>query len=305
MLAPKLKKSLPAKIRNEARPGKLSSKAPSSSAATRQSATTQVVRIRPRLNSYTDLDSVAREEPLEIRIRGRSVAVTMRTPGHDGELAAGFLLSEGLIGKRGDLIEISPCKTAEVPENVLNVFLAPGVEVDFGRLTRHVFASSSCGLCGKASIDEVHQHFPPIVSKAKVAPKILVTLPGRMQSAQRTFARTGGLHAAAVFDLQGKLLVLREDIGRHNAVDKVLGWGFLQDRMPLDGHILLVSGRASFEIVQKALAARIPIIAAVSAPSSLAVEFARENGQTLIGFLRGKTMNVYAGAAVALGDALL
>jgi len=238
-------------------------------------------------------DILVREEPLEIRVRGKSVAVTMRTPGHDRELAAGFLLTEGIIRQRDEIVELAPCLESDSPENTLNVFLAPSVEIDFARLTRHVFASSSCGLCGKASIESVHQHFPPIESKRSVAVQTLITLPNRMRAAQQTFSKTGGLHAAAIFDLKGNLLDLREDAGRHNAVDKVLGWGFLENKLPFDSHVLLVSGRASFEIVQKALAARIPIIAAVSAPSSLAVEFALESNQTLIGFLRGKTFNVY------------
>ena len=217
----------------------------------------------------------------------------MRTPGHDSELAAGFLLSEGMLTRRDEIIEIAPCLESDSPENTLNVFVAPTVEIDFARLTRHVFASSSCGVCGKASIESVHQHFSPIETSSVIVPETLLALPDRMRAAQRTFSKTGGLHAAAIFDLQGNLLVLREDAGRHNAVDKVLGWGFLQNKLPFNSHVLLVSGRASFEIVQKALAARIPIIAAVSAPSSLAVEFAQESNQTLIGFLRGKTFNVY------------
>ncbi|MSU59238.1 MAG: formate dehydrogenase accessory sulfurtransferase FdhD [Pedosphaera sp.] len=241
-------------------------------------------------------DHVAREEPLEIRVRGRSVAVTMRTPGHDRELAAGFLVTERIIHRGKDLIEIATCRASQEPDNTLDIFLAPGVVVDFAALTRHVFASSSCGLCGKASIESVKQHFPAVDSKLVVSAKILARLPDRMRRAQPTFAQTGGLHAAAVFDAQGKLIVLREDVGRHNAVDKVLGWAFLENHFPLDAHILLVSGRASFEILQKSLAARIPIICAVSAPSSLAVEFARASGQSLVGFLRGATMNVYAGA---------
>jgi FdhD protein len=170
------------------------------------------------------------------------------------------------------------------------------VAVDLEQLTRHVFASSSCGLCGKASIESVHQHFPPIDAGFQFAGAIVKTLPDKMMAAQAAFARTGGLHAAAVFDSSGNLLVLREDVGRHNAVDKVLGWGFLKSNLPWSSHVLLVSGRASFEILQKALAARIPIVCAISAPSSLAVEFARESGQTLVGFLRGPTMNVYCGA---------
>lgn len=244
-----------------------------------------------------DRDQVAREEPLEIRVRGRSVAVTMRTPGHDEELAAGFLLTEGLLRQRDDVIEIAPCTQGEaaLTGNVLNVFLAPGVEVDFDQLTRHVFASSSCGLCGKATIDEVHQHFPPVTSALKVSAATLLALPAKLRAAQATFEQTGGLHGAAIFDVTGELVVAREDVGRHNAVDKVLGYGLLNGLLPFERHILLVSGRASFEIMQKALAARVPVVAAVSAPSSLAVEFARESGQTLAGFLRGETMNVYAG----------
>lgn len=245
-----------------------------------------------KLRSHTD--ALAIEEPLEIRVRGRSIAVTMRTPGHDDELAAGFLLTEGIIRQRSDVIEIAPCLQGEHPQNTLNVFLAPRVPVDFKKLTRHVFASSSCGLCGKASIESVHQHFPPVESELKVSAKLLSQLPDKMRAAQKTFAETGGLHAAAIFDSRGKMLLLREDVGRHNAVDKVIGAGFLKNKLPLSMHILLVSGRASFEIVQKALAARIPIIAAISAPSSLAVEFAKESGQTLVGFLRGDTMNLYA-----------
>jgi FdhD protein len=241
-------------------------------------------------------DLVAREEPLEIRIRGKSIAVTMRTPGYDAELAAGFLLSEGLIKERSDVIEIAPCLETESPGNILNMFLSPKVEVDFERLTRYVFASSSCGLCGKASIEAVHQQFPPVSSKLVVSAKLIASLPQKMSQAQHAFAQTGGLHAAALFDANGKLLVLREDVGRHNAVDKVLGHAFLNNLLPLNAHILLVSGRASFEILQKALSASVPVIAAVSAPSSLAMEFAAASGQTLIGFLRGDSMNVYAGA---------
>jgi len=242
------------------------------------------------------VDMLAREEPLEIRVRGRSIAVTMRTPGCDEELAAGFLLTEGIIRQRAEVIEIAPCLTGETPENILNVFLAAAVEVDFKRLTRHVFAASSCGICGKASIEAVHENFPPVESKQKVAAAVLASLPGKMAAAQEAFAQTGGLHAAAVFDARGKLVVLREDAGRHNAVDKVLGYGFLKEELPFDKHVLLVSGRASFEIMQKALAGRIPIVAAISAPSSLAVGFAQESDQTLVGFLRGQRMNIYTGA---------
>src|ERR1022692_2782633 len=265
---------------------------PQSPAAT----TAEVLRWNGKaaLKSRTDL--VAVEEPLEIRVAGRSVAVTMRTPGHDRELAAGFLLTERIIRERKQLVDIATCSASLEPQNTLNVFLRSGVEVDFARLTRHVFATSSCGLCGKASIESVQQHFPPVNSTVTISARTILRLPARMKRAQRAFAKTGGLHAAAIFDARGNLIVLREDVGRHNAVDKVLGYGFLEGKLPFDSHILLVSGRASFEITQKALAARIPIVCAVSAPSSLAVEFARESGQTLVGFLRGETMNIYAGA---------
>ena len=225
----------------------------------------------------------------------KNISVTMRTPGHDEELAAGFLLAEGLIHKKRDVTLIAHCRGAQQPENVLNVFLAPSVKLDMAQLTRHVFASSSCGVCGKASIESVRQHFPPLTSRFAIDAKILRGLPEQMRAAQATFAQTGGLHAAAIFDAKGKLIVLREDVGRHNAVDKVLGYGLLKGKLPFDLHVLLVSGRASFEIMQKALAARVPIVCAVSAPSSLAVEFARESGQTLVGFLRGESMNVYSG----------
>jgi FdhD protein len=259
--------------------------------------TTTILRRVGRRSFNPRKDSLAAEEPLEIRVQGRSVAVTMRTPGHDRELAAGFLLTEGMIHERPDVIEILHCRAAAAPENTLNVFLAPSLKLDFARLTRHVFATSSCGLCGKASIESVHQHFPPVQSDLTVRAQTLARLPRQMLEAQPAFARTGGLHAAAVFDASGRLIVLREDVGRHNAVDKVLGHGWLESRLPFASHILLVSGRASFEIMQKALAARIPVVCAVSAPSSLAVEFARASGQTLVGFLRGEGMNIYAGAA--------
>jgi FdhD protein len=240
-------------------------------------------------------DDLAEEEPLEIRVRGRPVSVTMRTSGHDAELAAGFLLTEGIIRTPQDVLRIEHCDRNE-NGNVLNVLLAPEVSVDFQRLTRHVFASSSCGLCGKASIDSVQGQFPPIQSDMRIDAELLTSLPQQMRAAQETFNRTGGLHAAALFDASRKLIVLREDIGRHNAVDKVVGHCLLHGPFPPDRHILLLSGRSSFEIMQKALAARIPIIAAVSAPSTLAATFAQESGQTLIGFLRDRRMNIYANA---------
>ena len=238
-------------------------------------------------------DFLAAEEPLEIRVDNHPVSVTMRTPGNDEELAVGFFITEGLLKKRADILKIAPHPRNQ-NKNVVNVFLAPDIVVNLEQLTRHVFASSSCGLCGKATIESVHQHFPKIKTKVSVNVKIISALPDKLRAAQETFARTGGLHAAAIFDLDGNLIVLREDVGRHNAVDKVLGNCFLAGNFPLEKNILLVSGRASFEILQKALAARIPIVCAVSAPSSLAVDFARESGQTLIGFLREERMNVYS-----------
>jgi len=238
-------------------------------------------------------DELAEEEPLEIRVRGRAVSVTMRTPGHDEELALGFLLTEGIIRSPRDVLRVAACAQNE-DGNVLNVVLSPYVPVDFDRLTRHVFASSSCGLCGKATIDAIRSQFPPVTSDLVFDAETIVRLPKTMRAAQATFDRTGGLHAAALFDLDGEMLVLREDVGRHNAVDKVIGYCLRRGAFPPDRHVLLVSGRSSFEIMQKALAARIPVVAAVSAPSSLATTFAREAGQTLIGFLRDRRMNVYA-----------
>jgi FdhD protein len=227
-------------------------------------------------------------------VRGRAVSITMRTPGDDDQLAVGFLFSEGLIHRRRDILKIDPCERNEYG-NQINVQLAPEVAIDFERLTRHVFASSSCGLCGKASIEALMAHFPSL--EVPVAPVIgaetLLQLPQRMREQQITFNQTGGLHAAALFDSPGKLLVLREDVGRHNAVDKVLGYALLHDLLPLDRHILLVSGRASFEIVQKCLAGRVGVIAAVGAPSTLAVDFAQASNQTLIGFVRDGRMNLY------------
>jgi FdhD protein len=240
-------------------------------------------------------DELAEEEPLEIRARGRAVSVTMRTPGNDAELAAGFLLTEGIISRSADVLKIEPCGRNEFG-NVVNVLLAAEVAVDFDRLTRHVFASSSCGLCGKATIDAIRTQFPrlPVPSAPLIGPELISTLPDIMRKAQSAFDRTGGLHAAGIFDDRGKLLVLHEDIGRHNAVDKVLGHALLNDLLPLDHHVLLVSGRASFEIMQKSLAGGVPIVASVSAPSNLAVSFAMDSGQTLIGFLRGDRMNIYS-----------
>ncbi len=238
-------------------------------------------------------DELAVEEPLEIRVANRSVSVTMRTPGHDDELAAGFLLTEGVIGSPSQIRQIEHCRFDRAG-NVVNVTLDPSIRIDLDRLTRHVFASSSCGVCGKATIEAVHQRIEPIQNDAAIELSTLLALPVRLRAAQSTFDRTGGLHAAGIFTLAGELIVAREDVGRHNAVDKVIGYGYLHKLLPFERHVLLVSGRTSFEIMQKALAARIPIVAAVSAPSSLAVDFAAESGQTLVGFLRGSRMNVYS-----------
>lgn len=241
-------------------------------------------------------DAVAAEEPLELRVNTRPVAVVMRTPGHDEELAAGFLLTEAVVRSPLDIAAIR-AHPRNRDGNVLDVFLDPRVELDLARLSRHVFAASSCGLCGKASIDAVRQQFPRVRDRFQVEAGVLSRLPGVMQEAQAVFAATGGLHAAGFFGLDGTLRLLREDVGRHNAVDKVLGRLLLDGRLPQSRGILMVSGRASFEILQKALAGGVGVVAAVGAPSSLAVDFARHAGQTLVGFLRAGRFNVYAGTA--------
>ncbi|MEN9677467.1 MAG: formate dehydrogenase accessory sulfurtransferase FdhD [Verrucomicrobiota bacterium] len=259
-----------------------------------------ITRWEPPGVSRRARDSVAVEEPLELRVDTRPVAVIMRTPGHDEELAAGFLVSEGLIRARGDVRALRR-NPRNRKGNVLDVFLAPEVTVDFSQLTRHVFASSSCGLCGKSSIASVCQQFPKLHGNFRISRDHLLALPDTLRAAQEMFADTGGLHAAALFDGHGRVLQLREDVGRHNAVDKVIGRAFLDGHWPLADCGLLVSGRTSFEIVQKALAAGISLVAAISAPTSLAVEFARRSGVTLIGFLRPGRFNVYAGGS-AVGD---
>jgi len=253
-------------------------------------------------------DVLAVEEPLEIRVGGRSYAVTMRTPGHDVELAAGFLVSEGIVTRGehlaaarycGGATATGPAGTPENTYNVLDVGLAPGVRPPDPAQAREFFTSSSCGLCGKASVDAVRTRsaFTVADDPLALAPELLATFPDRLRAAQAIFERTGGLHAAGLFDGRtGELLVAREDVGRHNAVDKVVGWALQHDLLPLRGTVLMVSGRASFELTQKALMAGIPVLAAVSAPSSLAVELADDGGLTLVGFLRGASMVVYAGA---------
>ncbi|MFI5834332.1 formate dehydrogenase accessory sulfurtransferase FdhD [Micromonospora sp. NPDC051300] len=256
-------------------------------------------------------DTLAVEEPLEIRVgpagpgRRRPLAVTMRTPGDDLDLAVGFLLTEGLIRSAEDVHTAQLCAGADTPNtyNVVDVVLSPGVPEPATDPARNFYTTSSCGVCGKASIESVRtrSRFAVREDPLEVTAELLAALPDRLRAAQRAFDRTGGLHAAGLFDADGELLVLREDVGRHNAVDKVIGWAARADRLPLAGHVLLVSGRASFELTQKAWMAGVPLLAAVSAPSTLAAELAEEAGMTLVGFLRAPTMNVYTGAQRVTG----
>jgi FdhD protein len=264
----------------------------------------KVIRIRDGAVS-TRPDTLVAEEPLEIRLNGKPLAITMRTPGDDFALAAGFLVSEGVFGEADELQNIVYCAGATADGsntyNVVDVRTAPGVVLPDITLERNVYTTSSCGLCGKASLDAVRTtarwaiddgaEAPPV----RLEPALLAGLPDRLRAAQRVFDRTGGLHAAALFTEDGELLDVREDVGRHNAVDKLVGRALQRGDLPLSRTILLVSGRASFELAQKAVMAGIPVLAAVSAPSSLAVDLAAETGLTLVGFLRGPSMNVYAG----------
>ncbi len=269
-------------------------------------------------------DELATEEPLEIRLqtqppvapgpgpeersRRQTVCVTMRTPGHDLELAAGFLFAEWIVHEREDIWSVHHCAVAaadpEQPDNVVVVELRPGLHPDLGRLERWSYASSACGVCGKASLEGLRlrgcRALPP---GPVLAGDVLRRLPERLRRGQQVFEATGGLHAAALFDLEGALLAVREDVGRHNAVDKLVGWALEAALLPLDRHILMVSGRTSFEILQKAVTAGLPVVCAVSAPSSLAVTLAREFNVTLVGFLRGERFNVYAGPERIVGAA--
>ncbi|WP_133873877.1 formate dehydrogenase accessory sulfurtransferase FdhD [Paractinoplanes brasiliensis] len=242
-------------------------------------------------------DTLAAEEPLEIRVRKAPLAVTMRTPGQDIDLAMGFLLTEGVIGDAGDVVTAQLCAGTDTPNtyNVVDVVLGADVPPPVTDPSRNFYTTSSCGVCGKASIDAVRtrSRFDISGDPLRVPATTLADLPDRLRAAQHTFDRTGGLHAAGLFTADGELLVLREDVGRHNAVDKVIGWALREGRLPLTGHLLLVSGRASFELTQKAWMAGIPLLAAVSAPSTLAADLAEEAGMTLVGFLRGRGMNVY------------
>ncbi|GAB3237174.1 formate dehydrogenase accessory sulfurtransferase FdhD [Mycolicibacterium hippocampi] len=276
------------------------------------------VTARRRVRHVTAQDAVARpetlvvEEPLEIRVNGVPLTVTMRTPGSDVELAQGFLLTEGVVTRREDILSVRYCRGAPVPipeslrssppeedglnsYNVLDVTLAPDVPAPDVDPTRNFYTTSSCGVCGKASLEAVRliSKHGPGDDPSTVRTATLSALPGKLRQAQKVFAATGGLHGAALFATDGTPLVVREDIGRHNAVDKVIGWALEQRRVPLSGTVLLVSGRASFELTQKAVMAGIPMLAAVSAPSSLAVDLASQSGLTLVAFLRGDSMNVY------------
>ena len=276
----------------------------------------RVVRIRDGAVGSRP-DTLAAEEPLEIRLNGARLAVTMRTPGDDVALAAGFLVSEGVVARAAEVRSIAHCAggprgaagagaCAAAPgeaadparDNVVDVRLAAGVPVPDLTLRRHVYTTSSCGVCGKASLEAVRTtaRWPLGDGPTGLTPDTLASLPERLRAAQRVFDRTGGLHAAGLFTAAGEPLDVAEDVGRHNAVDKVVGRALLHDRLPLHGTVLMVSGRASFELVQKALMAGVPVLAAVSAPSSLAVDLAVEAGLTLVGFLRGRSMNVYGGA---------
>jgi len=242
-------------------------------------------------------DDLAVEEPLQILFAGEDVAVAMRTPGHDAELAAGFLLSEGVITRRDQIDSIANCldEAGAPAPNVINVLPSDRNLLEPGRWGRNFISSSSCGLCGKTSIAHITARTTPLHSNASVRLDTLYSLVDKLHAAQAIFTRTGGIHAAGLFTTEGDLLVLREDVGRHNAVDKVVGHALLNDMLPLNNHILLVSSRASFEIVQKALVAGIGIMAVISAPSSLAVEMARDANMTLVAFLRGERLNVYSG----------
>ena len=254
------------------------------------------MRVRP--------DTLATEEPMEIRLltgeSRQTVAVTMRTPGADFELAAGFLYGEGIVNVRDDIAKISYCVDSDLDAaqqyNIVNVELRGGREYDLRPLERHFYTTSACGVCGKASLEQLELRGCPVVRPGpEVSAETIYSLPEKLREAQGLFDATGGLHAAALFDAEGNLLALREDVGRHNATDKLVGWALLEGRLPLSGHIVMVSGRSSFEILQKCLTAGVPFVCAISAPSSLAVDVAREFGMTLVGFLRGERFNVYAG----------
>jgi len=238
----------------------------------------------------SEVDHVAREEPLQITVDGTPVAVVMRTPGHDEDLVRGFLITEGIVDNLNYVSRID----LEQKQNHAYVFLTDDVMLDQARLSRNLYSASSCGICGKASIDSIRQSYPPVEDGFLIHEHVLLGLPDALRSAQQVFSSTGGLHAAALMDAAGQVLVLREDVGRHNAIDKVIGCGSV-DGIDFSNTLLQLSGRVSFEVMQKALAVGIPMVSAISAPTSLAVDFARESNQTLVGFLRPPSYNVYAG----------
>ena len=242
-------------------------------------------------------DGVGVERPLELRVRGRSIVVTLRTPGHDEELAAGYLLAEGLLGCRDDFVGSSPCLQPGRDDrgDVLNLHLSPLAAKRCSRLRGRALSNSSCGLCGKRGLEDMREvSCLRAASNQRCSVSTLTALPDALRRHQEAFLQTGGVHGVALFDFKGRCRVAREDVGRHNAVDKVLGFAFLERLTPLNSHVLLVSGRVSYEIMQKAASAGVPLVAAVSVPSSLAVEMAQEQGQTLVGFLRDGRFNVYA-----------
>jgi FdhD protein len=250
------------------------------------------------MDFHQNTDSIVVEEPMEIRVNDLSLAVTMRTPGSDEALAAGFLVTEGIIHTREEIYDITRCADPSTPElrNIVTVYLPPEL-LPFDRPTgRQRYANSSCGLCGKATLEEVRRMALPIEQAPRLSREVILSLPKQMRQAQQIFERTGGLHACGLFDANGNLYFVEEDVGRHNAVDKLVGRALLEGPWPLNGMVMMVSGRAGFEIVQKALVARIGTVCSVSAPSSLAVALAREANMVLVGFVRGETMNVYAGA---------
>ena len=269
--------------------------------------TTSVVEWDAGRQRYV-LDDVAGEEPLEIRVAGVAICVTMRTAGDDFDLAAGFLYTEGIVERQEDIVRVGYGRgpDGQLSGNVVEVELRRDISIDVTRFQRHFFAASSCGICGKASIDAVRSRdLAPLTGRFSVDPDRLTQLPAALRSAQTIFGRTGGLHAAGLFDADGALTLVREDIGRHNAVDKIVGDALRHGNVPLTNHILLVSGRGGFEIVQKTIAAGIPVLASISAPSSLAVQLARDAGLTLVGFLRDRRFVVYSGGQRLANGGLL
>lgn len=246
-------------------------------------------------SSHQETDLVAVEEPLQIRVESEDLAVLMRTPGHDTELVAGFLFTEGMIESKKEIFEISECPSVQKEGQVIEVLLTEGTKIETELHRRNTYAASSCGVCGKATIESVLQSTDPLLQTISVSQRVLQKIPLTLKEHQPNFQQTGGLHACALFDLEGKLLSIREDVGRHNALDKLIGASLLKNQLPLSETILLLSGRVSLEMMQKSLRAKIPVVTAISAPTSLAIEFAKASHQTLVGFLRGENSNLYNG----------